>query len=166
MTTSTTDGPAHALDTALRRALSNYYPEIHNFHLKDYKVRILDSHLGTAAITKVQVSTGFDPKVKLRNLIPLENPPNAKPANQQTNEIGLAQGVCERATGVDIPVNEDSERANNAEISQLRKSGWDTVGVSANIIKASWDAIVDSIEYGLYVQNVKPISHAKSNSNK
>ncbi len=35
-------------------------------------------------------------------------------------EIGLGQGVCERGAGVDLSVNEDAERANNAEISQLR----------------------------------------------
>ncbi len=34
--------------------------------------------------------------------------------------IGLDQGTCERGTGVDIRVNEDAERASNAEIRQLR----------------------------------------------
>ncbi|NQT46525.1 MAG: citramalate synthase [Candidatus Omnitrophica bacterium] len=33
--------------------------------------------------------------------------------------------------------------------SQDRKNSWWTVGVSENIIKASWDALVDSIEYKL-----------------
>ena len=27
---------------------------------------------------------------------------------------------------------------------------WGTVGVSENVIEASWNALVDSIEYGLY----------------
>ncbi len=35
-------------------------------------------------------------------------------------EIGLDQGVCERGAVVDLSVNEDAERANNADISQLR----------------------------------------------
>jgi len=28
---------------------------------------------------------------------------------------------------------------------------WSTVGASANIIEASWQALVDAVEYGLYV---------------
>ncbi len=151
MTTSTTEGPAHALDTALRRALSEYYPAIHNFHLTDYKVRILDSHLGTAAVTKVQVSTGFDPKVKLTKSIPFENRSDARLASPEQAEL--------IKTSMSIAKGE-----RNAAAGDLRTESWDTIGVSQNIIKASWDAIVDSIEYGLYVQNVKPISHAKSRS--
>jgi 2-isopropylmalate synthase len=91
------NGPANALDKALRKALINFYPKIEEFQLLDYKVRIQDSSLGTAALTKVQVNTG-----------------------------NLAED-------------------------------WDTIGVSTNIIKASWDAIVDSIEYGLIKYGVKPV---------
>jgi ribosomal-protein-alanine N-acetyltransferase len=40
----------------------------------------------------------------------------------KTAALGLGQGVCEGATGVYSSVNEDSERANNAEISQVRLS--------------------------------------------
>ncbi|HHW09682.1 MAG TPA: citramalate synthase [Firmicutes bacterium] len=35
---------------------------------------------------------------------------------------------------------------------------WTTVGVSANIIEASWRALVDSIEYGLMICDVKPLT--------
>jgi phosphoribosylformylglycinamidine synthase len=42
--------------------------------------------------------------------------------SHRTSALGLGQGVCEGATGVYSIVNEDSERANNAEISQVRKS--------------------------------------------
>ena len=91
------NGPANALDKALRKALIEFYPQINDFQLLDYKVRIQDSSLGTAALTKVQINTG--------------------------NLAG----------------------------------DWDTIGVSTNIIKASWDAIVDSIEYGLIKQAVKSI---------
>jgi 2-isopropylmalate synthase len=94
------NGPANALDKALRKALVNFYPKIEEFQLLDYKVRIQDSSLGTAALTKVQVNTG-----------------------------NLAED-------------------------------WDTIGVSTNIIKASWDAIVDSIEYGLIKNGVKPVGLA------
>jgi 2-isopropylmalate synthase len=51
------DGPVNALDTALRKALIGNYPEIANFHLSDYKVRILDGENGTSAITRVLIST-------------------------------------------------------------------------------------------------------------
>lgn len=90
------NGPANALDIALRKALRDYYPEVSSFALKDFKVRILNSHHGTDAITKVHITTGD------------------------------------------------------------KVSSWDTIGVNPNIIKASWDAIVDSIEYGLFKKGVKP----------
>jgi 2-isopropylmalate synthase len=93
------NGPANALDNALRKALRDYYPEIDQFQLADFKVRILDSHLGTASITKVHINT-----------------------------VELHQSMS-----------------------------WDTVGLSSNIIKASWDAICDSISYGLIYLGVKPI---------
>ncbi len=51
-------GPAHALDQALRQALLGVYPEIRDFHLTDFKVRILDGHDGTGARTRVHVETG------------------------------------------------------------------------------------------------------------
>lgn len=101
------NGPANALDQALRKALRDYYPEIDGFQLEDFKVRILDSHLGTGAITKVQISTGL----------------------------------------------------HNSQQERLRET-WDTIGVSTNIVKASWDAIVDSIEYGL----IRSIKNSYSNS--
>ena len=51
------NGPVNALDIALRKALKDYYPQISNFHLSDYKVRILDSDHGTEAITRVLIDT-------------------------------------------------------------------------------------------------------------
>jgi 2-isopropylmalate synthase len=51
------NGPVNALDIALRKALTGYYPQIANFHLSDYKVRILDSDHGTEAITRVLIDT-------------------------------------------------------------------------------------------------------------
>jgi 2-isopropylmalate synthase len=50
-------GPVHALDMALRKALAANYPIIHQFHLMDYKVRILNGNLGTQAITRVLIDT-------------------------------------------------------------------------------------------------------------
>jgi len=81
------DGPIHALDRALRKALEESYPRLKQMHLTDYKVRVLDTKEGTAA--------------KVRVLI-------------------------ESTDG---------------------KHTWGTVGVSENIIGASWEALVDAIEY-------------------
>ena len=51
------NGPVNALDNALRKALLGYYPQLADFHLSDYKVRILDSDHGTEAITRVLIDT-------------------------------------------------------------------------------------------------------------
>lgn len=83
------NGPVAALDAALRKALINFYPQIADFELTDYKVRILDGHSGTAAKTRVLVES--------RN------------GHQR----------------------------------------WTTVGVSTNILEASYQAVVEGLEYGL-----------------
>jgi 2-isopropylmalate synthase len=87
------NGPVSALDAALRKALSGFYPSITSFHLTDYKVRILDGGAGTSAKTRV--------------LIDFSN---------------------------------GTER-------------WTTVGVSTNIIDASYQAVVEGLEYGLMLEN-------------
>jgi len=51
------NGPVNALDLALRKALLPYYPQLADFQLADYKVRILDGNNGTAAITRVLIDT-------------------------------------------------------------------------------------------------------------
>ena len=51
------EGPVHALDSAVRRALAPHIPAVLDTHLVDYKVRIVDAHLGTAAITRVLMET-------------------------------------------------------------------------------------------------------------
>jgi 2-isopropylmalate synthase len=51
------NGPVNALDIALRKALQPTYPQLANFHLADYKVRILDGENGTEAITRVLIDT-------------------------------------------------------------------------------------------------------------
>jgi 2-isopropylmalate synthase len=53
------NGPVHAVDAALRKALEAFYPELERIHLVDYKVRILDGEAATAARTRVAIeSTG------------------------------------------------------------------------------------------------------------
>jgi 2-isopropylmalate synthase len=51
------NGPVNALDLALRKALIARYPQITEFQLADYKVRILDGVNGTAANTRVLIDT-------------------------------------------------------------------------------------------------------------
>jgi 2-isopropylmalate synthase len=50
-------GPVNALDMAMRKALVGNFPYINEFHLMDYKVRILDGSLGTEAVTRVLIDT-------------------------------------------------------------------------------------------------------------
>jgi 2-isopropylmalate synthase len=51
-------GPVSALDAALRKALAPELPHAATIQLHDYKVRILDGRLGTAAVTRVLVTSG------------------------------------------------------------------------------------------------------------
>ena len=88
-TAATGNGPVNALDHALRKALGEFYPSLQEMHLVDYKVRILDETSGTAAKTRVLITSA------------------------------------------------DGEET------------WGTVGVAWNIIDASWQALVDSVEYKL-----------------
>jgi len=81
------DGPVNALDAALRKALIRFYPKLAEMKLVDYKVRIIDSHSGTAAKTRVFIESS------------------------------------------------DGD------------STWATVGVSFDIIEASWLALRDSVDY-------------------
>jgi len=82
-------GPVDALDKAIKKALTKFYPELEEVHLIDYKVRILDEKKGTRSKIRVLVESGD------------------------------------------------------------HHSKWGTVGVSENIIEASWQALIDSLEYKL-----------------
>src|SRR5438309_113839 len=88
-TAASGNGPVNALDHALRKALEEFYPNLRTMRLLDYKVRILDESKGTAAKTRVLVTSG------------------------------------------------DGDET------------WGTVGVADNIIEASWQALVDAVEYKL-----------------
>ncbi len=50
-------GPVHALDQALRSALTSAYPELDRLRLVDYRVRVLDSSDGTRATVRVLIET-------------------------------------------------------------------------------------------------------------
>lgn len=89
------EGPVNAMDKALRKALSVFYPSISTIYLTDYKVRVLEVKDATAAKVRVLIET--------------------------------TDG----------------------------KDTWSTVGVSTDIIEASWIALADSIEYKLSKENQK-----------
>src|SRR5207244_3790593 len=52
------NGPVNAIDAALRKGLSQRYPEIAGMQLFDYKVRVLDGRDGTAAGVRVLIESG------------------------------------------------------------------------------------------------------------
>jgi 2-isopropylmalate synthase len=91
------NGPVNALDIALRKALSIFYPELKNIHLTDYKVRVLAGNHATASKVRVLIE------------------------------------------------NTDGEHI------------WTTVGVSTDIIEASWFALADAVEYYLYKKQSVPV---------
>ena len=94
------DGPVNALDNALRKALTRFYPEISKIKLIDYKVRVLNEKHGTSAKVRVLIQSG---------------------------------------DGIET---------------------WSTVGVSENIIEASWQALCDSINYKLFkIEKEKHVYH-------
>ena len=96
------NGPVHALDAALRRALCEFYPEISSMQLQDYKVRVLNEKDGTEAKVRVLIDSAKDGE------------------------------------------------------------SWGTVGVSENIIDASWKALSEGIIYFLMNQNSTPKQKPKS----
>jgi 2-isopropylmalate synthase len=57
-TAASGNGPVNALDHALRKALQEFYPNLAEMALLDYKVRILDESKGTAAKTRVLITSG------------------------------------------------------------------------------------------------------------
>jgi 2-isopropylmalate synthase len=91
-------GPVHALDQALRRGLSEVYPDLTGIHLVDYKVRILDGRAATRAVTRVMLTS--------------------------------ADAAGE----------------------------WTTVGVSDDIVTASWEALTDGVGYGLLRAGAQPLA--------
>ncbi len=57
ITASLGNGPVNALDLALRKALSVFYPQVRNMYLADYKVRVLDENNATASLTRVIIES-------------------------------------------------------------------------------------------------------------
>ena len=51
------NGPVHALDMALRKALEVFYPVLNRVKLTDYKVRVLDGGSATASRVRVLITS-------------------------------------------------------------------------------------------------------------
>ncbi|MDR2864488.1 MAG: citramalate synthase [Spirochaetaceae bacterium] len=51
------DGPVNAMDGALRRALSRFFPVLKEIRLSDYKVRVIDGNDATAAQVRVLIES-------------------------------------------------------------------------------------------------------------
>lgn len=52
-------GPVHALDQALRKALTHLYPVLNELELTDYKVRVLNEASATASTVRVSIRSKF-----------------------------------------------------------------------------------------------------------
>ncbi len=51
------NGPVNALDSAIRKALLEFYPKLSAIRLTDYKVRVLDNERATAASVRVNIES-------------------------------------------------------------------------------------------------------------
>lgn len=51
------NGPVNALDLAMREALQNFYPQISQMHLTDYKVRVISTGSATDAAIRVLIDS-------------------------------------------------------------------------------------------------------------
>jgi len=60
LTAAEGNGPINALDNALRKALTKFYPQIGGMHLVDFKVRIIEGSEGTAAKVRVLLDSRDD----------------------------------------------------------------------------------------------------------
>src|SRR5689334_4235207 len=68
-------------------------------------------------------------------------------------ELGRLQLIDFRVRIVDAAHGSDAVTRVLIETSD-GSSSWETVGVAANIVEASWEALVDSISYGLMRQSI------------
>ena len=58
-TASDGEGPVDALNKALRKALSKFFPELKDVRLTDYKVRVLNEQEGTSAKVRVLIESAY-----------------------------------------------------------------------------------------------------------
>jgi 2-isopropylmalate synthase len=55
------NGPVHALDSALRRALCRFFPSLETVRLTDYKGRLIDGGAATASKVRVLIESSDGP---------------------------------------------------------------------------------------------------------
>ncbi|HEU4400983.1 MAG TPA: alpha-isopropylmalate synthase regulatory domain-containing protein, partial [Candidatus Polarisedimenticolia bacterium] len=123
-------GPAHALDQALRSALLGAYPEISEFHLMDFKVRILDGHDGTAARTRVHVETGDGQRTWSTTGVD----PNIITATLHAIIEGYEYGLLLRRAADILPAGTLQATPPGPETrSEARAQGASTAGTSGNV---------------------------------
>jgi 2-isopropylmalate synthase len=96
LTAADGDGPVNALDRAVRKALLPHYPSLAEVHLVDYKVRIVDEHLGTGARPRVIIES-------------------ARGA-ERWSTVGCSENIIEASwmalcDGLELPLLRDAERA-------------------------------------------------------
>jgi len=117
------DGPVNALDQALRKALVEFFPQLREVALIDYKVRILASRK-SELLRKARAANKNKPGKFYEGF------------TKATNTLLEKEGGTAAKTRVLIE-STDGRRE------------WGTVGVSENIIEASLQALVDSMEFAL-----------------
>ena len=64
------NGPVNALDSALRDAITDRHPHLADIELTNYKVRILDEHHGTGAVTRVLLDSSDGARCGARSASP------------------------------------------------------------------------------------------------
>jgi 2-isopropylmalate synthase len=95
-TASEGDGPVNALDRAVRKALLPHYPALADVQLVDYKVRIVDEHLGTGARPRVIIESGR--------------------GTERWSTVGCSENIIEASwlalcDGLELPLLWDAERS-------------------------------------------------------
>jgi 2-isopropylmalate synthase len=128
------DGPVNALDTALRLALVGFFPELEAVKLIDYKVRIIDSR-----------------RTKLLKAI--RKAAQAKQGDYFQRFARAAARLIKKEAGTGAKTRVLIESSDGRE-------EWGTVGVNYNIIEASLQALVDSLEYALLKQTSSEANEA------
>jgi 2-isopropylmalate synthase len=116
------DGPVNALDSALRAALIKFFPQLDGVKLTDYKVRILEAEW-RSGLKQAQAE--------------LQKVP---PAGKLEIDTKVFEAPVKSGTAAKTRVLIESSDG---------KREWGTVGVSENIIEASLQALIDSMEYAL-----------------
>ena len=143
-----------SLALLLQRHLGAYRP---HFTLESFRV-IVDDHEDTGALAKDAMSEATI-KIHVGDRRFVATGEGAGPVGALDNALRMAISAFYPEIAdielVDYKVRILDENVGTDAITRVvittrdRSGSWGTVGVSENIIEASWNALVDSIEYGL-----------------